>query len=209
VRQTKTKINAIILAGGRSLRMSKDKAHLLLNGKPMVEIIIEKFKRIFSELIIVTNASLLSSFAFLTKKYKLKVVKDLVPQKGPLGGIYTGLNTSSSFYNFVVACDMPLPNSKLLRYMKKIIDGYDAVIPYRDKFPEPLFALYSKECLEPIRKRLFDRDLKVTSFFTDIKIRSLTQKEIDKFDRGYLSFFNVNNLKDYRFLLKLISKKKN
>lgn len=208
MRKDKKGLTGIILAGGQSRRMLKDKALLSFEDKPMLEIIIEKLKRISSEIIVVTNSSLLSRLVSLTKKYKLKMIDDLIPHQGPLGGIYTGLLVSSNLYNFVVACDMPLLNTELINYMKKGIRGLAAVIPCIDGYPQPLFALYSKRCIGPIRKRLLSRGLKVSSFFADVKVRYITDDEITRFDPQYLSFFNINNLDDYSCALRLIKRKK-
>jgi len=83
-----------------------------------------------------------------------RVVTDIYPGRGALGGIYTGLAASSSQYNLVVACDMPFLNQALLRYMMGISAGFDLVVPRLGDMVEPLHAVYSKSCLVPIERML-------------------------------------------------------
>jgi len=128
-----------------------------------------------------------------------KVVVDLYPGKGALGGIYTGMMASSSFHNLIVACDMPFLNSSLLRYLMQVSDGYDAIIP-RDKEGrlEPLHALYSKNCLNPIERQIQQANLKIDGFLGQVKVRYVEEAETKQFDPDHLSFFNINTPADLR-----------
>lgn len=193
-------LTGIILAGGKSRRMKQNKSFLPIDGKPMIEVLIGKLSNIFAELIIVTNS--ITSYQYL-RKGKITLVKDLIPNQGPLGGIYTGLVTSNNLYNFVIACDMPLPNIKLIKYMQKNSQGYDVVMPSFDKGLEPLFAIYSKTCLPSITESLSRKNPKIISFLSGVSVRYIQPAEIAKLDRGYLSFYNVNTPGDYSRVLKL------
>lgn len=127
---------------------------------------------------------------------RLRVVSDVYPNKGPLGGIYTGLKASDSFYNLVVACDMPFLNQSLLRYMTRISAGFDLVVPRLGDLVEPLHAVYSRRCLAPAESLLKQDDLSLRQLFTLVKVRYVEAEEIDRFDPEHLSFFNINDEAD-------------
>lgn len=102
-------MNAVILAGGNSSRISTDKAFLKLNSHSIIENTILKLRSEFSKVIIVAN---------LIEKYNHlgpEVVSDIFTHKGPLGGIHAGLTSSDSFYNLFVACDMPFINHEIIQ----------------------------------------------------------------------------------------------
>ena len=187
-------ISGIILSGGKSSRMGRDKASLPFPHKPMIEIMIDKLSVLFNELMIVTaNPDLYS-------KYGIRTVEDVIPQHGPLGGIYTGLLFSKNHYNFIIACDMPFLNPDLVRYMVQKINGYDLVVPeYGDQL-QPLCAIYSKNCIESIKKELSRDNLKITYFFRNVKQKLITEEEIKKTDLQGLSFVNINTPEEYESL---------
>ena len=86
-----------------------------------------------------------------------------------MGGIYTGLVNSESFYNLVVAADMPLLNEGLLRYMIKVANGYDFTLPRFDNWYEPLHAIYSRNCIAPIKSILEQGEKVISSFLITLK----------------------------------------
>lgn len=186
------KITGIILAGGKSSRMGDDKSFLLCSGKPLIEIVVDKLLHFFKDLIIVTNKP------HLYKKYGIRTEPDILKGRGPLGGIYTGLITSLDKYNFIVACDMPFLNQDLIQYMLERINGYDIIIPERSSKLEPLCAVYSKNCLKPIQDELSRNNLKITDFFKQVKVRTITEKETARLNSDKPSFVNINTPQDYR-----------
>jgi molybdopterin-guanine dinucleotide biosynthesis protein A len=130
--------------------------------------------------------------------YFKQVVPDLLPQKGPLGGIFSGLKVSTSQYNLLVGCDMPFIEVKLLQYMIENINTYDIVIPcYGKGLIEPLCAIYSKSCLEVIERNIKAGVLSVRKIFSHLKVRFIKEEEIKKFDAELYSFFNINFQRDF------------
>ncbi|MFH1783414.1 MAG: molybdenum cofactor guanylyltransferase [bacterium] len=184
-------ITGIILAGGKSRRMGTDKSFVLWNGKPAIEILIDKMASLFSELIIVTNRP------HLYKKYEIKTVKDVLPDRGPLGGIYSGLLLSKRMYGFVVACDMPFLNLDSVRYIAGKREGYDAVVAEFNGRFEPLCAVYSKNCIKSIENRFSANNLRVVDFLRDIKLRIIEEKEFREVDSGRACFVNINTPEEY------------
>jgi molybdopterin-guanine dinucleotide biosynthesis protein A len=187
-------ISCIILAGGKSLRFGHDKVLERFGNISLLEKVISLVDPISKEIIIVTAKE--RTFARLANQPKVKTVNDIFPGQGSLGGIYTGLVKSESFYNLVVAADMPFLNESLLRYMIKVADGYDFVLPRENKWYEPLHAIYSKNCISPIKSILDEGKKVIVELFNYVKVRFVEAKEIDQFDPKHLSFFNINTTED-------------
>jgi len=187
-------ISSIILAGGKSIRFGNDKVLERFGNTSLLEKVISHVKPISRDIIIVTAKE--RTFAHLANRPKITIVNDIFPGQGSLGGIYTGLVKSESFYNLVVAADMPFLNRPLLRYMIKVADGYDFVLPRVDKWYEPLHAIYSKNCVDPIKSILEEGKKVIVELFKYVKVKFIEAEEIDRFDPKHLSFFNINTRED-------------
>ena len=184
-----TSLTVAINAGGQSSRMGTDKAFVDLLGQPLIEHIIGRVAGLGqAETILITNRP--DDYAHLG----LPLVGDVMPDKGSLGGIYTALHHGQTAYTLVVACDMPFLNPALLRYMVGLCAGdqYDVIVPRVEGYPQGLHAIYSQNCLEPIRARLDAGRLKVIGFYDDVRVRYLDEAEYAPFDPDGLSFSNVN-----------------
>jgi molybdopterin-guanine dinucleotide biosynthesis protein A len=183
-------ISGIILAGGRSLRLGHDKVEEKIGDKSLLEQVISRVESFSKTIIIVTAHE--RALPSLDKNPKVKIVSDIYPGRGSLGGIYTGLMESSSFYNLVVAADMPFLNESLLRYMIEKSEGYDFILPRVNSFFEPLHAIYSRNCITPIKSILEQGKKVIIELFKYVKVRYIESGEVDKFDPEHLSFFNIN-----------------
>ena len=120
----------------------------------------------------------------------------MFPNKGSLGGIFTGLTAARGEWGIVVSCDMPFLSVELLRHLLTLREGFDAVVPVLNGYPEPTHAVYSKVCLDPIERKLLADDLKIDRFFGDVRVKLVTEEEINRFDPEHRSFFNVNTQQD-------------
>jgi len=179
------------------LRLGCEKALETVGNKSLVQRVVFSLNFLNSDIIIVTAEN--QFFPQFIDYPKLKIVTDTYPSKGPLGGIYTGLAASGSFYNLVVACDMPFLNRALLDYMIQISASFDLVVPRLGNMVEPLHAVYSKGCLAPIEYLLEQGNLKIHELFTLVRVRYVEAEEIDSFDPKHLSFFNINVKADLEF----------
>jgi len=195
-------VGYIVLAGGKGLRLGQDKALEVIGDRSLLEWVVFHLSSLNKDIIVVT--ALKQSFPQLGGYPKLKVVTDIYPNKGALGGIYSGLKASGSFYNLVVACDMPFLNQVLLRYMIQVSAGFDLVVPRLGDMVEPLHAVYSKGCLAPIESLLKQDNLSLRQLFTLVKVRYVEAGEIDRFDPEHLSFFNINSQADLERAKRLI-----
>jgi molybdopterin-guanine dinucleotide biosynthesis protein A len=195
-------VSGIVLAGGQSSRLEMDKSFVNVNGQPLIEQIVAKLTGLSDDVIIVTNSP---------EKHdhlEARLVGDIYPGKGALGGIYSGLRAAANAYSLVVACDMPFLDLNLLRYMILLARGHDVVIPRIGGLPESLHAIYSKSCLEPIDRLLARGGLKIIDFFPEVRVRYVGEDEVDIFDPQHLSFFNVNTPGDLEEMKTLVKKGK-
>jgi molybdopterin-guanine dinucleotide biosynthesis protein A len=183
-------ITSIVLAGGRGLRLGRDKTTETINGQSLIKRVVSSLSFLDSDIIIVSGGDKAS--LGLDGYPGLRVVNDAYPGKGPLVGIYSGLAASASPYNLVVACDMPFLNRELLAYLLKERAGYDVVLPRLDNMVEPLHAVYSRTCLPTIEEMFRQGKYGVHQLFELVKVRHIEADEIDRFDSGHMSFFNIN-----------------
>lgn len=187
------KASAIVLAGGKSLRFGKNKSQVKISKRSLLEQVVACVSSVCGDIIIVTGEQ---NIPQITGYPRLTVATDVYPGKGPLGGIYTGLKTSATHLNLVVAGDMPFLNRGLLGYMLGLADSYDLVVPRVGDLVEPLHAVYTKSCLSPIERMMTQDELRVRELFPLVKVRYVDAAEIEKFDPHHLSFFNINTEAD-------------
>lgn len=186
-------ISAIILAGGQSRRLGKDKCLLDIGGRSLLAHTVDKLATVSDDLIVVTSDptyyELLDSAA--------RIVPDQKPGMGSLMGIYSGLKDAHYAHALVVACDMPFLSLALIRYMLPLADAYDVVIPRLDGSLEPLHAIYGKSCLPYMWQHLDRGQRRIISFFDRVSVRYVEKQEVDRFDPSHLSFVNVNTPQDW------------
>lgn len=188
--QGRAGLTVAILAGGKSSRMGTDKSFVNYRGRPLIEIVKEQVAGLGDELILVTNTP--DAYAHLG----LPMVGDLYPDHGSLGGIFTAVSSASNLHTLVVACDMPWLSRPLLAHMISKRQSADVIVPRWHKFPEPLHAIYSKRCLEPIESNLRNQRLKIIRFFSEVEVHFVEEEVIARFDPGGRSFANINTLQD-------------
>ncbi len=179
-------ISAFIIAGGKSRRFGEDKALFNYRGKPLIEHVIEAIRPVMSRIAIVGDST--ERFRYLG----LPCHADIITGIGPLGGLYTALRRADTDMIFVFACDMPGLNTGLIRYMTTLTGIVDAAVPVIEGYYEPLHAIYSKSCIEPIEKNMRDGKLQIMRFFNDVSIRQVTENEISVYADPKLAFRNIN-----------------
>ena len=183
-------VTVAIQAGGKSSRMGEDKSFVKLNGRPLIEIVIDAVQGLGQETILITNKP--AAYRHLS----LPLFADLYPEHGPLGGIYTAVFHASYSHTLIVACDMPWLQRPLLAHLITLREKADVVVPRWDKFPEPLHAVYSKTCLPPIKQNLEAGKLKITGFFNQVTVQFVEREELERFDGNGRSFTNINTPQD-------------
>ena len=174
--------------------MREDKALKTISKRTLLEQVVFRLSLLGGDVPIVIASG--RRYPQLGGYPRLRIAGDIYPGKGPLGGIYSGLKASDSFYNLVVACDMPFLNRDLLLYMVEAAIGFDLVVPRLGNLIEPLHAVYTKDCLAPIERLLEKDSLSVRGLFPMVRVRYVEAEEIERFDPEHLSFFNVNTRAD-------------
>ena len=166
--------------------MGLNKALIQIEGISIINRTHLLFKELFDETIIVTNDKAL--FGDLNAK----IYTDLIPGRGVLGGLYTGLFFSSYTCSFCVACDMPFLRKSVIEYLIGKRFDYDVVVPRTKDGLQPLHAIYSKNCLEPIKKAIEQESYKVIDFYPMVKVKIIEEHEFYSLDPMRESFVNVN-----------------
>jgi len=161
-------VTGIILAGGVSSRMGKDKGLCEFKGKPLVNHAIEVLVPLCNTILISSNNIIgYESFGF-------QVVADEFKGIGPIGGIYSSLRKSATKHNLVISCDTPFINMELLKYILSNSDNYDVVVPeHGNSFIEPLAAFYSSEIISHLESSIEKKDYKLMNFFKKVRFKSI------------------------------------
>lgn len=194
-------ITGVVLAGGLSSRYGKDKAFLMINGVPLIERTVEKMKKVFHEVILISNEKKRLSYL------GLPVFEDIKKGLGPLGGIHTGLLRMSNETGFFVACDMPFISEELICYMVSKKDNYAALVPAVGNEIEPLHAIYSKSCLRAVENLISADTYQVRLFYDYIHIKYINEDEIKRFTSPEQVFLNINTPDEYSRIEQLIKNK--
>jgi molybdenum cofactor guanylyltransferase len=193
-----TNASAIILAGGKSTRLGRDKASQELLGVSLLQRVVSRIEPLASEIVVVRAAG--QTLPAIEASVPVRVVEDAIAGSGPIGGIYTGLSTIESPLAITVACDMPLLQPALLIEMLALAtDDYDGVVPTNDMYlPEPLCAVYKKSCIEGIDTQIAANQLKVALFLDKVRVRYVPPATWRAWDPKGLSFLNINRESDLK-----------
>lgn len=195
-------LTVVIQAGGQSSRMGEDKALKLFLGRPLIQHVIERLASIADEMIVTTNRP--AEYGFLNtltgSVHRLRLVSDLKPGRGALGGLYTAISSATSPFVAVVACDMPFASKNFFESSHRLMvkDEADVVIAKTDAGYEPLHALYRREtCLPAIEAAMEADQWKVIAWFPQVRVRTLLPNEFKAFDPAGLCFLNLNTPEDF------------
>ena len=177
----------IILAGGKSSRMGEDKGLVLLNGKPMIQYVIEALKEVVSDIIIISNNASYN-------KFRIPVYADIIKDKGPVGGIYTGLYHSKTQLNFCISCDVPMISSDFILWLLKRSGNASITLPmYKDKIHQ-MIGVYSKQVLSNFKESTEKEHLKLSQVNKDMACEIIDiEKEYANFDELIFSNINTKN----------------
>ncbi|CAB1239669.1 molybdenum cofactor guanylyltransferase [Clostridium sp. WLY-B-L2] len=183
---------AVILAGGKSSRMGFDKQFIKINEKRLLEIMVDRLKKEFDDIIIVTNKP---------ERYagsSCRIVCDEIKQKGPLSGIHIGLKKSSSKYVYFVACDMPNINIDYIRHMKEKIRNLDvdACITKVGNRLEHFNAFYSRGVIKNIENLLLKNCRAVACLTSKVNTFYIEEQEARRYSPDWNMFLNINTKKD-------------
>lgn len=179
-------VAGVILAGGKSRRMGRDKAFLTVGRDAMIERAAEELKKIFKEVLISGGD------AETGERLGLKVVPDLIRGWGPLSGIHASLLAARSRKCLVVPCDMPFISAELAKIMVELSDSYDVTVPQHGDYLQPLFAVYDKNCIPAVEEALNNGRHKVVDFYPRVRVKYVSEAILRGVADIDTVFFNVN-----------------
>lgn len=182
----------IVLAGGKSSRMGKDKPLLPFKGKPLIEYSIRCLKPVCNEIIISTNNNRLSHIGYKTIADDIKLI-------GPIGGLLSGLKASCFHWNCVISCDTPNIPSSLFTHLQGFIShDISAIIPTHGngRF-EPLVGLYSKNMIADIERMVNEHKLKMIDLLQTVNTEFVAVNSALPFYHSDI-FYNCNRPSDLK-----------
>ncbi len=188
------KTGAMILAGGRSVRMGQDKARLPYGATTFLEHLVALVAPLVEDVVIVADTP---------EKYALagaRCVSDLFPDAGPVGGIVTGLTALGPGRHLVVACDMPAVRAETLALLLKLATPeWDAAVPEIGGRWEPLCAVYRDSALPPLRAFLeTGQRAAQRALITDsLHVRRVEEAALRAIDPDLHGFLNLNTPDDF------------
>lgn len=181
-----------VTAGGQSSRMGADKAWLDLDGKAMIEHVIDALAPVTDSVAIIANAT---EYARLG----LPVFADKQTGIGPLEAIRTALASSSTPRIVLVGCDLPFVTAALFNFLLSIAEDHQAVVPVgTDGMLEPLCAVYCSNALPVVTRLIAEGDRKVSRLLDRISTRLVAFDELRHLEGSELFFENINTPEDYR-----------
>jgi len=180
----------VILAGGRSRRMGRDKAGLPAGDRPLIEYLALRLRPVVDEIIIAGGSTSLELAG-------VRRIDDRHPGMGPLAGMYAGFLAATHTLVWVVACDLPDVEPGLGTLMRNVARDCDAVVPKLDDEPEGVCALYRRTLAPRIEAMLDGGQRSVRSLLARCTVRYLTPAELRTVDPGLRSFRNINTPADY------------
>ena len=186
--------------------MGEDKALKTFLSRPLIQRVIERLSPIADEVIVTTNRP--EAYSFLDTSIRpighsvqrLRLIPDLKPGRGALGGLYTAIASASHPIVAVVACDMPFASAAFIETASRLLveEDADVVIAKSNEGYEPLHAVYRRNtCLTAIEAAIDADKWKVIAWFPQVKVRVLTSDELKHLDPDGLAFWNVNTPEEF------------
>lgn len=169
-------VTGIVLAGGASRRMGRNKALLPIQGMSLIERTVQALDEVSGRVILSTNTP--ESYQFLG----LECVPDLYAGQGPMAGLHAALKSSQSTWNMVAACDMPHIHERFLRGLLKLANQQltaDAVIPVVEGRVHPLLAAYRKEIVEGLERRLIKGQLRMVEWVQELNAVFVHEEQLE------------------------------
>jgi molybdopterin-guanine dinucleotide biosynthesis protein A len=184
-------VTGFAVAGGRSLRMGRDKALLAWGETDLLGHALARLRAV------TPDVRILSGPESRYTERGVPVETDLIDDAGPLAGVLAGLDATGGQAGLFLAVDLPFVSTELLAHLAALADGVDAVVPVSSRGPEPLCAVYGPRCLAPIRRRVALGERKMTAFWPDVRVRELAFGELAGFGDPDRLLANLNEPEAY------------
>ena len=202
-------IDAFILVGGRSSRMGRDKASIVINGKSLVERSIDCVGKALGNVSIsvVTRSGQRASSINVT----VPIIFDHHQDRGPWGGVEAALSKSEAEWTFIMACDYPLMQPDVIKFIvENVSDEFDAIVPRQaDGRLHPLCALYrTRVCAAAVTSVLTDNETPpLRVLFEQVRTSVLPFTAFAHFADAKNCFLNVNTEADLDKAISLLEER--
>ena len=195
-------VSGVLLAGGKSRRMGRDKRFLQLGGESLVRRVLSVYERLFTDILIVVAEPVQELSGM-----EHRIVTDLIPHCAALGGLYTGLSLARHRRIFAAACDMPFLNAAIIEHLLGYDDG-DVVMPKLTTGLQPMHAVYAKTCLPYFKLMMANHNLSIQSVLDnhDLRARLVEEDALKVFDPQLVSFLNLNTPADAELARHIINR---
>lgn len=180
---------AIILAGGLSTRMGRDKANVLLGEKTLLQHVIATMQASFPQLILSVREP--------RPAINLIQVCDVSDDSGPLAGVIAALEKTQTPWVFIVACDMPFVQPEIIERLAHYRGDYQAVVAVVQGYAQPMAAFYTRDILPILREHLASGGKNsLRAVFEKLHIRYVDETELRLTDTTLRSFFDLDTAQD-------------
>lgn len=179
-----------VVAGGRSLRMGRDKALLPWAGSTLLDDAIARMRLACPDVRILCGP---------VPRYAdrgVPIVTDRIDGAGPLAGLEAALVAAVDRPVLLLGVDLPFVTAGTLAFLLSRLDGTDAVVPAPEQMPQPLCAAYAPACLPAVQARLAAGERRMTSFWPDVNVRRLASSDFAAFGDARDLFRNLNTPED-------------
>lgn len=179
-----------VVAGGRSLRMGRDKALLPWAGATLLDDAVARLRLACPDVRILCGP---------VPRYEdrgVPLVTDLVDGAGPLAGLEAALLAAGGRPVLLLGVDLPFVTAATLSFLLGRLEGTDAVVPAPEQMPQPLCAAYAPSCLPPVRARLRAGERRMTSFWPEVRVLRLGSPDFRPFGDPRDLFRNLNTPED-------------
>jgi molybdopterin-guanine dinucleotide biosynthesis protein A len=130
----------------------------------------------------------------------VRAVPDRVPDSGPLGGLDAALAGARDEAVVLLACDMPFVTAALLAYLVGLAGEAEAVVPRTERGYHPLCAVYTRACQPAVARCLAARRLTMVGLLAEVRVRIVTEHELDRLGGHRRLLANVNAPEDHEAL---------
>jgi molybdopterin-guanine dinucleotide biosynthesis protein A len=204
-------ISALIVSGGKSTRMGRDKKFLEMGGRTFIEIATDVAREVADEIIIVVGSKEQMEDTGALEIKDAKIVVDVKEGLGPVMGVLTGLHAAKGEWAVVMPTDAPMMNGEVFKHMIDMKEGYDAVVPISGYFLEPMFAVYRRDVMIEACTSALEVEGERASLHNIVrgleKVNYIPVEDFKKYDRELLTFYNVNTPEDLEEILKRVKEK--
>jgi molybdopterin-guanine dinucleotide biosynthesis protein A len=187
-------LTAIVLCGGRSTRMGRDKGALPFGGETMLERVVRIVRGIADDVIVVARQD-------QSTPDGVRVIHDPIEDQGPLAGIAAGLAASTTDLNVVVACDMPLVRPAVLQRLAGAIGDHDACVAVAGGHASALCGIYRSRVAADAERLLASGERRVMRLLDAVQTKRVDAAELRDIDPELETFVSCDTPEAYERLV--------